>query len=73
MVVNAEVAASLPTGSRRQPLCWSTPAMASGCSACTSSERSPATGAERSPPTRQVTLAGPKNPSSAGCVGTAEA
>ena len=67
------MAASLPTGSVRQSLCWSTPAMASGCSACSSSERSPATGADRSALTRQVTLAGPKNPSSSGVTGTAEA
>ena len=67
------MAASLPTGSVRQSLCWSTPAIASGCSACSSSERSPATGADRSALTRQVTLAGPKNPSSSGVTGTADA
>src|SRR6516165_6194778 len=44
--------------------------MASGCSACTSSARSPATIEDKSPLTRQVTLAGPKKPSSAGSVGT---
>ena len=58
----ADVAASLPTGSWRQSLCWSTPAMASGCSACIISARRPATGVPRSVLTRQVTLAGPKNP-----------
>ena len=67
---NAEVAASLPTGSRRQSLCWSTPAMASGCSACIIRARSPATGEGRSLLTRQVTLAGPKKPSSAASSGT---
>ena len=64
------MAASLPTGSGRQLLCWSTPAIASGCSACSISARSPATDLPRSPATRQVTLAGPKYPSSAGCSGT---
>src|SRR6201987_5184124 len=44
--------------------------MASGCSAWTSSDRSPATGADRSPFSRHVTLPGPKNPSSAGLSGT---
>src|ERR1700761_7530812 len=44
--------------------------MASGCSACRSSDRSPATGADRSACTRQVTLPGPKKPSSAGSAGT---
>src|SRR5262249_33535917 len=67
VVTYAEVAASLPTGSRRQPLCWSTPAIASGCSACIISDRRPATGPPRSPLILQVTLAGPKKPSSAGC------
>ena len=59
MAVYAAVAASLPTGSVRQSLCWSTPAIASGCSACISTERSPATGADRSADSRQVTLPGP--------------
>jgi len=68
----AEVAASLPTGSRRQSLCWSTPAIASGCSACIMRERRPATGEARSVLTRQVMLAGPKTPSSAGLSGTPE-
>ena len=67
------MAASLPTGSVRQSLCWSTPAIASGCSAWISSDRSPATGAARSALTRQVTLAGPKKPSSSGVTGTAAA
>src|SRR3984885_347306 len=44
--------------------------MASGCSAWTSSDRNPATGADRSPFSRHVTLPGPKNPSSAGLSGT---
>src|SRR6266516_3257079 len=65
-----DVAASLPTGSERQWLCWSTPAIASGCSACSISARSPATGLPASALTRQVTLAGPKKPSSAGSSGT---
>src|SRR6516164_754632 len=65
-----DVAASLPTGSWRQLLCWSTPAIASGCSACNISARSPATGLPRSVLTRQVTLSGPKNPASAGFSGT---
>jgi hypothetical protein len=43
--------------------------MASGCSAWIMSARRPATGAARSPLIRQATLAGPKNPSSAGCSG----
>src|ERR1022692_1031237 len=73
VVTYAEVAASLPTGSCRQSLCWSTPAMASGCSACMSSARRPATGPARSALIRQVTLPGPKNPSSAGCSGTPDA
>src|SRR5262249_23113866 len=54
----------------RQLLCWSTPAIASGCSACNISARSPATGLPRSVLTRQVTLSGPKNPASAGSSGT---
>src|SRR5215467_13194343 len=66
----AEVAASLPTGSSRQPLCWSTPAMASGCSAWIISARNPATGADMSAAVCQVTLSGPKNPSSARSCGT---
>ena len=73
VVTYAEVAASRPTGSWRQPLCWSTPAIASGCRACISSDRRPAMGPARSPLSRQVTLAGPKNPSSAGCSGTPDA
>ncbi len=44
--------------------------MASGCSAWISTERSPATGADRSAASRQVTLPGPKNPSSPGRSGT---
>ena len=51
-------------------LCWSTPAIASGCSACIISDRRPATGPPRSALIFQVTLAGPKNPSSAGRSGT---
>jgi hypothetical protein len=47
--------------------------MASGCSACSSSDLSPATGADRSAFSRQVTLAGPKKPSSAGLTGTQSA
>jgi hypothetical protein len=66
------VAASLPTGSARQRLCWSTPAITSGCKACISSARRPAAGADRSALTCQVTLAGPKNPSSSGSAGTAQ-
>ena len=65
----ADVAASRPTGSARQSLCWSTPAIASGCSAWIMSARRPATGEERSPLMRHVMLAGPKKPSSAGCSG----
>ena len=72
VVTYADVAASLPTGSSRQPLCWSTPAIASGCSACTISDRSPATGPVTSPLIFHVTLAGPKKPSSAGRSGTPE-
>ena len=72
MVTYAEVAASLPTGSWRQSLCWSTPAMASGCSACTISARRPAIGQPGSLLTRQVTLPGPNSPSSAGVSGTPE-
>src|SRR5271166_6261904 len=44
--------------------------MASGCSAWIISDRRPATGPDRSVLSRQVTLPGPKKPSSAGCSGT---
>src|ERR1700722_8240990 len=43
--------------------------MASGCSACISRDRRPATAPDKSALIRQVTLAGPKKPSSAGCSG----
>jgi hypothetical protein len=45
-------------------------AIASGCSACISKDRSPATGEARSALTRHVRLAGPKKPSSAASSGT---
>ena len=70
VVTYEPVAASRPTGSLRQSLCWSTPAMASGCRAWIISERSPPMVPDRSVLSRQVTLRGPKNPSSAGCSGT---
>src|ERR1700727_1960826 len=44
--------------------------MASGCSACISNDRRPATGEARSALIRQVTLAGPKRPSSRAPSGT---
>src|SRR5580704_14254491 len=47
--------------------------MASGCSACISSDRRPATGEARSALIRQVTLAGPKRPSSPAPSGTPDA
>src|SRR5580704_8771218 len=47
--------------------------MASGCRACRCSARSPATGLDRSALTRQATLPGPKNPSSAGYSGMLDA
>ena len=65
-----DVAANRPIGSVRQSLCWSTPAIASGCSAWISSARSPPTGPDKSPLARQVMLAGPKKPSSAARSGT---
>ena len=55
------VTASAPTGSRRQLLCRSTSAIASGCSAYISRDRRPATGKARYALIRQVTLAGPKS------------
>src|SRR6202050_5085060 len=47
--------------------------MASGCSACISRDRRPATGEARSALVRQVTLAGPKRPSSLVPSGTPDA
>jgi hypothetical protein len=64
------VEANRLAGSSRHWLCWSTPAIASGCSACSSSDRSPETGTDRSACSRHVTLPGPKKPSSAGSAGT---
>jgi hypothetical protein len=40
--------------------CWSTPAIARGCSACTNSAARPPAPAAGSPITRHVTLPGPK-------------
>src|ERR1039457_45758 len=73
VVTYEDVAARRPTGSLRQSLCWSTPAMASGCSAWIISDRRPEMGPDRSVVSRQVTLPGPKNPSSAGWSGTLDA
>src|ERR1700681_4925087 len=58
-------------GSCCQLLCWATPAIASGCSAWTMSERMPASAKLRSRCTRHTTLRGPNRPSSAGRSATA--
>ena len=59
------VRASRPHGSPRNPECWSTPAIASGCSDCSSSALSPPTNIEASPWTRAIGLSGGNQRSSA--------
>ena len=51
---NAEVRCSRPHGSDRYPECPATPAIASGCSDCSSSARIPPTNIDASSCTRQI-------------------
>src|SRR5689334_13071095 len=58
------VRASLPQGSSRNLLCWSTAAIARGSSACTSSARMPPTSITGSAWMCHATLSGPNRPTS---------
>ena len=68
---NSAVRNSRPHGSSRKSLLVNTPCIATGCTACRSSARRPASAMDGSACTRQVTESGPYSPGSRSCAGSA--